>query len=475
MNQLIKICDALDVSFLQIKYNDNEEGGSCAPAERQQKLETGTCRITVNGMTCSACSSSILRELERLHGVHRASVSLATGRATISYDTNVITVEELLDAVKEMGYDASIEIQNPLETIERLQHSSELRRLKEALSSASICSTLIVCLDYTPISAMISVPHSSVHRIFAYMALLLAAKVQIMDAWSIHLRAWYHQGRRKLSMDTLLSSSLLLGMGLGLLQLFLQRYKHTLAYASSGSFLTIVILAGKYLEAVLKKESNRNLAALYELQADREMYELAESEVSSPSGKPQSHTHEEQITVSASMLRRGDDVLIHPHSAVPCDCYILEGSSAIDQSTITGETLPVVKSKGDLLLAGTKNLSNKIRVVVALDQSESSLTKVIEGVTAASEQQLEGTESLNVVMRYFVSGVIALAAAASLETMSRPRSTSSLEVVVAACERAATVLAAACPCGIGLATPSAAMAGIGALSETKLHHDLEYR
>lgn len=174
----------------------------------------------------------------------------------------------------------------------------------------------------------------------------------------------------------------------------------------------------------------------------------------------------QQITVSAPLLRKGDNVLIQPHTTVPCDCYMLEGDSAIDESTITGETLPVVKSRGDLLLAGTKNLSSQIRVVVVLDHTESSLAKVIEGVTAANEQQLDGVEFLDTVMRYFVSIVVGLATAAFLRTILRSQSTSSLQSFVAACERAATVLAAACPCGIGLATPSAAMAGIGMQSET---------
>lgn len=141
----------------------------------------------------------------------------------------------------------------------------------------------------------------------------------------------------------------------------------------------------------------------------------------------------------------------------------MQGSSAINESTITGEALPVVKTVGDLLLAGTKNLSTQIRIMVALEQCESSLTKVIEGVTATSEQQLEGMEYLDVIVRYFVAGVVILAAAAFLAEICRYQPAWSVESIVAASERAATILAVACPCGLGLATPSAAMAGIGAL------------
>lgn len=116
---------------------------------------------------------------------------------------------------------------------------------------------------------------------------------------------------------------------------------------------------------------------------------------------------------------------------------------------------------GDFLLAGTKNLSRQVRVVVCQDQGESSLAKVIEGITTASEQRTKGTESLGGLMRSFVSGVMILAAVAFLWTMYDNWHLDFVSCFTVACERATTVLAAACPCGIGLATPSAAMAGVG--------------
>lgn len=168
-----------------------------------------------------------------------------------------------------------------------------------------------------------------------------------------------------------------------------------------------------------------------------------------------------QVTVPASLLRKGDHILVQPQATIPCDCFILEGSSAIKESTVTGEGMPVVKTVGDFLFAGTKNLSNQIRVAVAQNQSDSSLAKVIESVSGATEQRLEGTEPLDVIMNYFVSGVMCLAAAAFCATLWSMQSKPYATALIAACERAATVLAAACPCGLGLATPSAAMAGIG--------------
>lgn len=139
----------------------------------------------------------------------------------------------------------------------------------------------------------------------------------------------------------------------------------------------------------------------------------------------------------------------------------MEGSSAVNESSITGESLPVVKDAGDFLLAGTKNFSRQLRVIVCQDQSESSLAKVIEGISTATEKQSQDTGTLDIVMRAFVSGVIFLAVVAFIRRMYQSRHLEFAACFTAACERAATVMAAACPCGIGLATPSAAMAGVG--------------
>lgn len=307
MNQLIKICDAFDISFLQIKYNDDdEEAGSCAPANIHRDTGSKSCHIAITGMTCSACASSIVQQLEGLDGVNRASVSLAIGRATVSYRTSAIAPEALVEAVKEMGYAATAE-EDVSKTLAHLNQSSELLGLKQALSSASIYSSLIMGLDYMQLSTGSS---ASLQRSSAFVALLLAAKVQILDIWAIHVQAWPRAGRRRMTMETLLSLSLLLGMGLALLQSCFGQQRESLAYASSGSFLTIVILAGKYLEAVFRKDSNRNLAALYELQAEREVYRLADKDVSKVLGNRAKHA-DTQTGLRASLTAEEGRRCVH--------------------------------------------------------------------------------------------------------------------------------------------------------------------
>lgn len=280
MNQLIRICDVFDIRFLQIKYND-DEGDACAPTNAKEIGMSTTCCISITGMTCGACSAAIVQKLEAIAGVHRASVSLLLARATVSYETTgtlATSPTNLIEAIHKAGYGATLERRDATETIKRLDQTRQLLELRQAMSSASICSTVIVVLEYLPTLAGLKEATSHNSLSLVWIAVMLATKVQVYDAWQLHVRAWSCSGR-KMTMDTLLSLSLLIGLGLAILQATLQDGQYSIAYASSGSLLTIVILAGRYLETVLKRESYRNIAMLFELQSEKEMYQLVESEV----------------------------------------------------------------------------------------------------------------------------------------------------------------------------------------------------
>ena len=446
MNRIIRICDTFDIRFLEIKYSDAED--SCAPAESVKKrTESKTCRISIGGMTCGACVAAVTKELDNVVGVLRANVSLPLGRASIFYDPALTTSERLVEAICVAGYEATLGERSSEEVMQRLRQSKELQSLRDAISSASVCSTLILGLEYVPTISDKLFLASAMRGVIPWLLLMMAFRVQAWDARTIHFRAWSRKSKLAVTMDTLLSLSLILGLGLSVLQTVSGGLAmSSQLYASSGSFLTVVILAGRYLEAVLRKESNAHLIALYEMKAEKELYQISGTD----------------IVLPASLLEKSDDVVIMPQATVPCDCYIVEGNSAIDESTITGEALPVTKEMGDFLLAGTKNLSRRLRVVICQDQSESSLARVIEGVSTAGEQRREGMEPLDMIMKVFVSGVMLLALISFATTLIYHWGSPGLDIVTAACERAMTVLSAACPCGIGLATPSAAMAGVDA-------------
>ncbi|KAH7085826.1 E1-E2 ATPase-domain-containing protein [Paraphoma chrysanthemicola] len=442
MNRIIKACDTFDMHFLEIRYHDDD----IAPAQEAGRVESKMCRLSIDGMTCAACVNAITKALESVAGVFRAKVSLNLGRVNVSYDPTLARPQQLLHAVNSAGYQGSIGEKSTNEIIKVLRQSSELQHLRGVISSASVCAVTILSLEYLHSSSQIraALPFSVQSHVVPWLIFLLSAKAQVFDAWTIHTRAW---SRVSASMDTLLSLSLILGLGLSLVGVISSNSgSSSQPYASSGSSLTVVLLAGRYLEAVLRREGNAHLSALYEIQMDKERYQL----LGSPTALP------------ASLLKEGDVVVIHPHTTIPCDCYIVNGSSAIDEANITGEAFPVSRGVGDFLLAGSKNINSSLQVTICQDRSESSLARIIEGVTTATEQRLEGTESLDTVMQFFVSGVIVLAVLAFLFTLRQQKGVPLLVASIAACERAMTVLAAACPCGLGLATPSAAMAGVDA-------------
>lgn len=446
MNGIIRACDKLDLQLFNIRYNDADELKYMESTDNQEGSASG--HISIRGMTCSSCATQIEQELQKLEGVFRASVSLTLGRAIVSYNHAQITPARMIECVDSTGYKSTWGSSNPQDVLRHLHMSEKLEQLRSAIRSASLEAALILVLEKVAFSMATTRFGDYLSQSLLYFTLItLSFKIQVCDAWSIHSQAWAQIKRRFATMETLLSLSLLSGVLLCLLEyLTTDLMASNGAYAVSGSFLTVVILAGRYLEALLRREANSNLVALYDLQSQKNTYLLEGSLMSLP----------------ATLLKKGDRIVLVPGAPIPCDCYIISGSSLIDEATITGEPEPVKKGIGDFLLSGTRNLARRLTVVVVLDHTESSLSKIIETISSSTDQRPEGTKPLEQLMSKFVSTVLILALITGLSAAYRFRRTSCSHALVVAFEKAMTVLAAACPCGIGLAVPSAALAGIDA-------------
>lgn len=167
--------------------------------------------------------------------------------------------------------------------------------------------------------------------------------------------------------------------------------------------------------------------------------------------------------VPAATLKKYEEIVINPMSIVPCDCYMLEGYTAVDESTMTGESLPVSKDVGDFLMSGTRNISSRIVAVVTAEQHESSLEKLIESISSATEQRRESNYGVDSLVRHFVAGILVLALLGFGLTLYTVEGLFLPKFNVAA-QRAMAILAASCPCALGLAGPSATMAGIGMIT-----------
>jgi Cu+-exporting ATPase len=164
--------------------------------------------------------------------------------------------------------------------------------------------------------------------------------------------------------------------------------------------------------------------------------------------------------VPTSILRPGDEIIIEPFRLVPCDSYILEGSTYVNEAIITGESYPKLKDVGSLMLAGSRNGSNQLKAAVHQDYSRSFLSQLIRSIEVSLTSKALAQKRVDVVTQYFVSVIFAIAALASAFTFARARSAGFGVALDAAGCRLMTILAAACPCALGLATPCAVMAGI---------------
>ncbi|KAF2435928.1 heavy metal translocatin [Tothia fuscella] len=439
MNRIIKACEVLDLQLIHIKYNDFDTPYESATLTKNGATSTRTLRVSIDGMTCAACGQTIKNALLKIDGVRRVSVSLPLARATVVFDSDLLPPSRLEDAVRDAGYGAKVGDRSVEENQELLSQSKHLASLKIAFSSAASLSSVIVVIDAAPTWLREDTePALFVARV------LLASWVIFYDSRWIHKGAWA-RGRMILGMDTLISLSLLLGMFLSFFNISLRGWRQAQTYFSSGCFLATVITTGRYLDLILRRRSTSNFSFLYRLQSETTM----------------AYVRSDETFVPAATLNKGDEIVIEPMSIIPVDCFILEGNTVVDEATMTGESFPPSKTIGSFLMSGTRNISSRIIAVVIAEQHESSLERLIENISGATEERGDASASVDSLVRHFVAGILFLALlgfARSFFIFQGPV----LDRFNIAAQRAMVILAASCPCALGLAGPSASMAGLDA-------------
>ena len=449
MQQIIKACEALDLNIIKIQYNDFDDDSTNFKANipANNALAPTVTKLAIEGMTCAACVSTIEISVKALPGVDRVVVSLPLSKATVVHDPKSTSVEDVVSVIEKTGYGAREGERTAQQNLEIAQHAEELQQLKRAFSNAATLASVIVGIDWFARLSYLS-PY---HGVLAATSDSLGIWVQLVEAFWIHQRAWSHGLRSPLTMNTLISLSLICGLALSFFNIMLHGMQASNQYFSSGSFLTLVVIGGRYLDTLFRRQTSASLAELYRLQSEMTLVQLRKG------------GGEKQARVPAVVLRVRDEIIVDAGSIVPCDCYVLEGTTIVDQSTMTGESLAITKHAGDFLMSGTRNLSNEIVAVVAREQGESSLEQLVSSISGATESSKdESNNSAELVSSHFVRGVLVLALIGFVWTYSSSDGSPVPTRIKLACERAMAVLASACPCALGLATPSAVMTGLSA-------------
>jgi heavy metal translocating P-type ATPase len=510
MSRIIKACELFDVRLLEVKYNDSDldayPASGFQPVLDKQRVTTlgaaatvsvarekqipgpterwATVRLLITGMTCSACASTLTHALTSHPSVSRAKISVPLSRATVVFEPRKASTADLISAIEDVGYGAEVLQQGnggSTQNLRLIQNEEELQALKNAFNGAAKWATVTSVLDWMTKVAIEGQLQRLLVLVSHFGALAIACYVQGTHARWIHRNAWascYSRRRLQmpnLNMDSLLSLSLSLSIILSFFNIALDgpANSQTKTYFATASFLTVVISGGRYLDVTLKRQGATSFTRLYGLQREIEMGTvMVEGTLRRNGDEAEADICEAVLTpCPSSLLAPLDTYHIPPQSLIPCNSYIIRGSSLIDESNMTGESAPVRKSVGDMLMSGTRNLSAGVVAVVLKEQSESSLEKLVRSIEEATESRCNGAGSGNgsgsgvadVMMRYFVSAVLILTVVGFVATYSlSPHCLPLMGRVNLACERAMAILAAACPCAIGLANPSAIMAGVDA-------------
>jgi Cu+-exporting ATPase len=398
-------------------------------------------------MTCSSCAARIEKKLNRLDGV-TASVNYATEKATVRFDPAVVGPADLVSTVEATGYTARLP-QPPVATAPagsaaQVDDAAELRQ--RLLVSAVLTLPVLVL-------AMVS---AAQFDNWQWLSLTLAAPVVVWGGWPFHRAALLNLRHRAATMDTLISMGTLAAFGWSLYALFFgdagmpsMRMPFDLTasagdgpgsiYLEVASGVVVLLLAGRYLEARAKRRSGTALRALLDLGAKDVAVLRAGAEV----------------RVAVDQLSPGDVFVVRPGEKIATDGVIVEGSSAVDESLLTGESVPIEVGPGDAVTGATVNAGGRLVVRATRVGADTRLAQIARLVVAAQSGKASVQRLADRISGVFVPAVLVIAVVTFAATLVTGND------AVRAFTAAVAVLIIACPCALGLATPTALLVGTG--------------
>ena len=417
-------------------------------------------KYNVTGMTCSACSSRVDKCVRKLDGVKDVNVNLLTNSMSVIYDENIIQSNAIVSAVVAAGYGASPDqpsAPGAASSAPKAQKTDVLAdQMKNMKHRLIISFAFMIPLMYVSMGSMMGLPLPGFLTglenavAFALTQFLLCLPIVYVN------RKYFQVGFKTLlhgapNMDTLIaigsSASLIygifaiyrMGYGLGVQDLELvHRYHMDLYFESAAMILTLITL-GKTLEARSKGKTGEALAKLMDLAPETAIVERDGIEVEIPS----------------SQVVAGDIVIVKPGSRVPVDGFIIEGSSSLDESAITGESIPVEKNVGDTVVSATINKTGYFKFKATRVGDDTTLSQIIQLVEEASSSKAPIAKIADKIAGIFVPVVMTIAVIATIVWLLLGYSFEfAISIGIA-------VLVVSCPCALGLATPVAIMVGTG--------------
>ncbi len=400
--------------------------------------------INIGGMHCAACSATVERALNKIEGIESCSVNLTGGNALISFDEEKVTLDSIFSAVNNAGFTASLP-ENNSKSDNREKTENDERKAKLRLF---ISVLFAVPLFYVSMGHMLGAPlpkaidPSENPTLYSIIQMILSLLVMFsgFDIFKNAFKAAFH---RNLNMDSLVSMGSLASFVYSVYSTVMiikgeTAYIHQLYFESAGMILTFILI-GRYLESVSKRKTNSAVESLMDLSPSTAFLIV--------NGK--------EKEVSTDTLLEGDTVAVKPGMTIPVDGIITKGNCSVDESMLTGESMPVDKIIGNEVSGGTINKNGYIEFKVTADISHSAPARIAEYVSQAQSTKAPVANLANKIAGVFVPVVIITALiSAGLWLLTGASISFAIKIFVC-------VLVIACPCSLGLATPTALTVSLG--------------
>ncbi len=380
--------------------------------------------LSIHGMHCASCAIIIEKELKKQKGIKNVFVNFSTEEATMEYDPKLINIKRFKKIISDLGYKA-------LEPDELNESEKEIKKLK-ILSIIGLILTVPIVI----ISMFLEIPDEG------YILLLLTTPIQFGIGYHFYKNSWNSLKKKYFNMDFLV----ILGTSAAYFySLFTTFFGGTVFFEASATVVTTITI-GRLMEIISKGKTSEAIKKLIKLQAKTARV----------------IRKGEEIEIPIEHVKKGDLVIVRPGERIPVDGIVIDGYSSVDESMITGESIPIGKKKGDEVIGATMNKHGMLKVKATKIGAETTLAQIIKLVKDAQQSKAPIQRIADVVISYFVPIVLLIAISSFLIwyfflvryfPIEQPF-LFSLTIMV-------SVLVVACPCAMGIATPTAVMVGLG--------------
>uniref|UniRef100_A0A8C5LQI8 Copper-transporting ATPase 2 n=1 Tax=Leptobrachium leishanense TaxID=445787 RepID=A0A8C5LQI8_9ANUR len=441
----------------------------------------GVIELNVTGMTCASCVHNIESRMRRTAGILQVTVTLATSKAKIKFEPEVIGPRDIIQLIQDIGFHASLAKRDSMP--HNLDHKEEIRQWRKSFLFSLVFGIPVICLmiymlfmDHNNPSSMVLdnniIPGLSIMNLLFF---ILCSLVQVLGGWHFYIQAYKSLKHKTTNMDVLIvlatTISYIYSVVILLVAIGEEAEKSPETFFDTPPMLFMFISLGRWLEHIAKSKTSEALAKLVSLQATEATIVTL--------GADHSILREEHVAVD--LVQRGDIVKVVPGGKFPVDGKVIEGTSMADESLITGEPMPVRKKPGSTVIAGSINAHGSVLVEATHVGADTTLAQIVKLVEEAQMSKAPIQQLADRISGYFVPFIILVSVVTLFSWITvgfvnfdivmkyfpnYSRNLSKAEVIIrVAFQTSITVLSIACPCALGLATPTAVMVGTGVAAQ----------